>query len=137
VPTASASPGLPTTRGPRLACSHSLQTATWRLFVNRCPTKPRRKEEETKRYLGLLVLRVVLPVDVARRRLVRDAEGGVPDLRWEVILEVEEAGLAHVARLCAGLTDHRRLEAHARAWVPAEDGERAGTGSTLPSELLL
>jgi hypothetical protein len=50
-------------------------------------------------HLGLLVLRIVLPVDVARRRLVRDAERGIADLRREVVFEVEETGLAYVARL--------------------------------------
>ncbi len=79
----------------------------------------------TVTYLGLLILRVVLPVDVARGRLVRGAERGVADLRREVVLEVEEARLAHVACLGAGLADHRRLEAHACARVPAEDREGA------------
>jgi hypothetical protein len=54
-----------------------------------------------------------------------------------VVLEVEEARLAYVARLGAGLADHRRLEAHARARVPAEDGERTRAGSAFTSELLL
>lgn len=88
-------------------------------------------------HLGILVLRIVLAVDVAGRRLVRDAERGVADLRREVVLEVEEARLAYVARLGAGLADHGRLEAHACAWVPAEDGERARARPAFPSELLL
>jgi len=88
-------------------------------------------------HLGFLILRVVLPVDVARGGLVRDAERGVADLRREVVLEVEEARLAHVARLCAGLADDRRLEAHARARVPAEHGEWPGARSAFPSKLLL
>ena len=89
------------------------------------------------RYLGLLVLRIVLAVDIARRRLIRDAERGVAHLRREVVLEVEEARLADVARLGAGLADDGRLEAHPRAWVPTEDGERARARPAFPSELLL
>jgi hypothetical protein len=91
----------------------------------------------TVTHLGLLILRVVLPVDVARGRLVRDAERGVADLRREVVLEVEEARLAHVACLGAGLADHRRLEAHACARVPAEDGEGARARSAFSPKLLL
>jgi hypothetical protein len=53
-----------------------------------------------------------------------------------VVLEVEEARLAHVARLCAGLADDRRFEAHACAWVPAEDGKRARARPAFSSELL-
>ena len=88
-------------------------------------------------YLGFLVLRVVLPVDVARGGLVRDAERGVTDLRREVVLEVEETRLADVARLCASLADDRRLVAHARARVPAEHGEWPRARSAFPSKLLL
>ena len=91
----------------------------------------------TVTHRGLLILRVVLPVDVARGRLVRDAERGVADLRREVVLEVEEARLAHVACLGAGLADHRRLEAHACARVPAEDREGARARSAFPPKLLL
>ena len=95
-------------------------------------------EQRTDRTdLGFLILRIVLPVNVARRCVVRDAECGVADLRREVVLEVEEARLAHVARLGAGLADHRRLEAHTRTRVPAEDGERARAGSAFLSKLLL
>ncbi len=88
-------------------------------------------------YLGLLILCIVLAIDVARRRLVRHAQRRVPHLSWEMVLEVEETRLAHVARLGAGLADHRRLEAHACTWVPAEDGEGARACSAFPSELLL
>ena len=88
-------------------------------------------------YLGFLILRVVLPVDVAGRGLVRDTECGVTDLCREVVLEIEEARLTHVARLCASLADDRRLEAHARARVPAEHGEWPGARSAFPSKLLL
>jgi hypothetical protein len=87
--------------------------------------------------LGLLVLRIVLPIDVARRRLVRGAERGIADLRREVVFEVEEAGLAHVARFGTRLADDRRLVAHARARVPAEDGEGACARSAFASKLLL
>lgn len=44
-----------------------------------------RMEWDGRTHLGLLVLRVVLPIDVARRRLVRHAERGVADLRREVV----------------------------------------------------
>ena len=88
-------------------------------------------------HLGFLVLRVVLSVDVARGGLVRNTERGVTDLRREVVLEVEEARLAHVARLCAGLADDCRLVAHARARVPAEHGEWPRARSALSSKLLL
>lgn len=88
-------------------------------------------------HLGFLVLRVVLSVDIARGGLVRDTERGVTDLRREVVLEVEEARLTHVARLCAGLADDRRLVAHARARVPAEHGEWPRARSALSSKLLL
>ena len=87
-------------------------------------------------HLGLLILGIVLPVDVASGCIVRGAERGVTDLRREVVLEVEEARLAHVARLGAGLADHRRLETHARARVPTEDGERARARPAFSPKLL-
>jgi len=92
---------------------------------------------QTLAHFGLLILRVVLPIDLARRCLVRHAERGIADLRWKVVFEVEKTRLAYVARLCAGLTDHRRFKAHACARVPAEDSERTCAGSALTSELLL
>ena len=88
-------------------------------------------------HLGLLILRVVLPIDLARRCLVRRAERGIADLSWEVVFEVEETCLANVARLCAGLADHCRFEAHACTRIPAEDSERTCTGSAFTAELLL
>jgi hypothetical protein len=54
-----------------------------------------------------------------------------------VVLEVEETGLAHVACLGACLAYDRRLESHASAGVPAEDGEGTRAGTTFASELLL
>jgi hypothetical protein len=92
---------------------------------------------QTPAHLRLLILRVVLPIDLARRCLVRHAERGIADLRWKVVFEVEETRLAYVARLCAGLADHRRFEAHACARVPAEDSERTCAGSAFSPELLL
>ena len=64
-------------------------------------------------HLGLLILRVVFPIDLTRRCLVRHAKRGIADLRREVVFEVEETRLAYVARLGARLADHRRFEAHA------------------------
>jgi len=87
-------------------------------------------------HLGLLILGVVLPVDVASGGIVRGAQRGIADLRREVVFEVEEARLAHVACLCAGLADHRRLETHARARVPTEDGKRARARPAFSSKLL-
>lgn len=136
VPAASASPDLPKTSGPRSTCSRSQRANNGGSHGSRQFDSQFGREGVTT-HLGFLILRVVLPVDVARGGLVRDAERGVADLRREVVLEVEEARLAHVARLCAGLADDRRLEAHARARVPAEHGERPGARSAFPSKLLL
>jgi hypothetical protein len=124
--------------GPRSACSRPLKTndaGTGQCCVNFFSFV--RGGGRGVTCLDLLILGVVLPVDIARGRLVRDAKCGVADLRREVVLEVEEARLTHVARLCTGLADHRRLETHARAGVPAENGERARARPTFSSELLL
>ena len=132
-PTASASLDQPTMSDHHSACSHSQQTACNTFlakYVNFHGT-------QTPAHLGLLILCVVLPIDLARRCLVRRAERGIADLRWEVVFEVEETCLAHVARLCAGLADHCCFEAHACAWVPAEDSEWTCAGSAFTSELLL
>ena len=110
----------------KLACKHISKINK---YVGLCA--------QTPAHLGLLILRVVLPIDLARRCLVRHAERGIADLRRKVVFEVEETRLAHVARLCAGLADHRRFEAHACARVPAEDSERTCAGSAFSSELLL
>jgi hypothetical protein len=114
------------------ACSHSQQTACNALskYVNHLYTP------QTPAHLGLLILRIILPIDLARRGLVRHAKRGIADLRWEVVFEVEETRLTYVARLCAGLADHCRFEAHACARVPAEDSERTCAGSAFTSKLL-
>ena len=88
-------------------------------------------------HLGLLVLRIVLAIDIARRRLIRDAQRRISYLRREMVLEVEETRLADVARLGAGLADDRRFETHARAWVPPEDGEGSCARPAFTSEFLL
>ena len=88
-------------------------------------------------HLGLLILRIVLSVDIARRRLIRYAKRGIAHLRWKVIFEVEETRLAHVTRLGACLAYDRRLESHTGAGVPAEDCERTRAGPAFASELLL
>ena len=88
-------------------------------------------------HLGLLVLRIVLTVDIAGRRLVCDAERSIAHLRREVVLEVEEARLADVPRLGASLADDSCLEAHACAGVPAEDGKRTRARPAFTTELLL
>ena len=122
-------------RDPRSACSRFLRTNDASRVIS-CVNIFFFSLRGSSTHLGLLILGVVLPVDVARRRFVRDAERGVADLRREVVLEVKEARLAHVARLCAGLADHRRLETHARTGVPAEDGEGARARPAFSSKLL-
>ena len=87
--------------------------------------------------LGLLILCIVLSVDIARRSLIRYAKRGIAHLRREVVFEVEETRLAHVTRLGACLAYDRRLESHAGAGVPAEDGEGTRAGPAFASELLL
>jgi hypothetical protein len=132
-PVASASPVQPTTLYHHSSCSHFQQTFA-HTFKK---TRPTDGGGRGVAYLGILVLRIVLSVDIARRRLVRDAQRGIAHLRWEVVLEVEEARLADVTRLGAGLADYGSLETHTCAWVPAEDGERPRTRPAFPSELLL
>jgi hypothetical protein len=95
---------------------------------------PNQRPERT--HLGLLVLRIVLPIDIARRRLIRDSQRRIAYLRRQMVLEVEETRLADVAGLCAGLADDGRFETHAGARVPAEDGEGTGAGSAFASEFL-
>lgn len=108
--TVSASLDQPTMSDHHSACSRSQKTAGNPFSKIRSNlSRPTRR----RTHLGLLILCVVLPIDLARRCLVRRAKRGIADLRWEVVFEVEETRLAHVARLCAGLADHRRFEAHA------------------------
>jgi hypothetical protein len=126
--------------GPHLTYSHSQRTndAGARFIVALMSLLELRgwREEGGGTHLGLLILGIVLPVDVARGRLIRDAERGVTDLGREVVLEVEEARLAYVARLCAGLAHHGRFETHAGTRIPTEDGERAGARPAFASEFL-
>lgn len=75
-------------------------------------------------HLTLHILSIVLPVDLARRRVTLYSEGSVPDLGGQPILEVKKTRLADILDLCAGLTNNSSLVSHAGAGIPAEDGER-------------
>ena len=88
-------------------------------------------------YFALQVLRVVLPVDLARRGLILDAERRVSHLRGQPVLEVEQTRLAHVLDLRARLANNRGFEAHARSRIPTEDRERSCTSPTGTAVLLL
>ena len=81
-------------------------------------------------HLGLHILRIVLAVDITRRRIVYHAERRVANLSGKPVLEIEQTCLADVLDLRARLADDGGLEAHARAGIPAEDGEGSGTSST-------
>ena len=63
-----------------------------------------RKDFKLGIYLGLLVLRIVLSVDMAGWRLVRDAQRGVVHLHRLVVLEVKETCLTDVALGCLVLS---------------------------------
>lgn len=76
-------------------------------------------------HLGLHVLSVILPVDVARRSFGLNAKCSVPYLRRKAVLQVQKASLANVFYLCASLTYHRRLVSSAITWIPTKDCERA------------
>jgi hypothetical protein len=97
-------------------------------------TRPTDSEERT--HLSLLVLRIILAIDIACQGLIRDPQRRIAHLRREMILEVEETGLADVAGLGTGLADDCRFEAHAGTRVPAEDGEGTCAGSAFASEFL-
>jgi hypothetical protein len=88
-------------------------------------------------HLGLLILRIILAIDIARRRLIRDSQRRIAHLRWQMVFEVEETSLADVTSLCAGLADDCRFETHAGARVPAENSEGTCAGPTFASEFLL
>lgn len=136
-PTVSASLDQPTIPDRHSSCSHSQQTACRHSFSkNPFLFFLSKFNALTPTYLCLLILRIILPIDLARRSLVRRAKRGIPDLRWEVVFEIEETRLAYVARLCAGLTDNRRFESHACARVPAEDGEWTSAGPAFTSKFL-
>jgi hypothetical protein len=87
-------------------------------------------------HLGLLVLRIVLTVDIARRGFIRDPQRRIAHLRRQVVLEIEETGLTDVTGFGAGLADDCRFETHAGAGVPAEDGEGMCAGPAFASEFL-
>jgi hypothetical protein len=88
-------------------------------------------------HLGLLILRIILAIDIARRRLIRDSQRRIAHLRWQMVFEVEETSLADVTSLCAGLADDCRFETHAGARVPAENSEGTCAGPAFASEFLL
>lgn len=67
------------------------------------------------------VLRMVLPVDITRRRLARHAQHRVPHLRRKSKLQIEQASLTNVLRRRTDLTDLRLLVSHALSGKPFED----------------
>jgi hypothetical protein len=101
--------------------------------VSKAP--PTNSEERT--HLGLLILRIVLTIDIARRGLIRDPQRRIAYLRREMVLEVEETCMVEVASFGAGLADGCRFEAHAGAGVPAEGGEGTRAGPSFSSKFLL
>jgi hypothetical protein len=92
-------------------------------------------EQETN--LALHVLRIILSIHVARRRLVLQRQRRIPHLRRQPILQVQQTSLAHVLDLCARLAYHGRLKPHPIAWIPPEHRERSCACSAFSSEFLL
>lgn len=88
----------------------------------------RNKGRET--HLPLHILRIILPINLARRRLILQLQRRIPNLRGQPILQIQETRLADILNLCASLADDGSLVTHACARVPAEDGEGASTGAT-------
>ncbi|KAL1466081.1 hypothetical protein MTO96_026891 [Rhipicephalus appendiculatus] len=85
---------------------------------------------------ALHVLRVVFLVDVRLGHVVTQAERVVAHLHRQAVVQVQQAGLAHVLELAARLTDFGLLEAHPAAGTPSEDGERARAYLALLAETL-
>ena len=78
-------------------------------------------------YLALHILSVVLSIDVASGCLILQSQRRVSYLGWQTVLEIQQTSLANVLYFCACLANNGGLEAHALAWIPAEDGERPCT----------
>ena len=87
-------------------------------------------------HLRLHVLRVVLPVDLARRCLTFYPKGCIPDLSRQPVLQVKQTRLANILDLRTGLADDSGLVSHAGARVPAEDGEGARASAAGATEFL-
>lgn len=87
-------------------------------------------------YLRLHILRIVLPVDLARGCLILHSQSRVSNLRRQAKLQVQQACLANVLNLRTRLANDGGLVAHTSTGVPPEDGERSGACSTGASELL-
>jgi hypothetical protein len=64
---------------------------------------------------------MILPVDVARRRLARYAQHRIPHLRRKTKLQVEQASLTDVLRRRTDLADLGLLVTHALSRKPFED----------------
>ena len=76
-------------------------------------------------------------VDVRTRRLVLTTKSGIPHLRGQAILEVQETRLAHALDLRAGRAHLGLLEPPTRSRVPPEDSEWPVADLALVPELLL
>ena len=87
-------------------------------------------------YLRLHILRIVLPVDLARGCLILHSQSRVSNLRRQAKLQVQQACLANVLDLGTCLADHSCLIPHTGAWIPPEDGERPRACSTRTPEFL-
>lgn len=96
------------------------------------PTSKTKENQGNKErtHLPLHILRIILPINLARRRLILQLQRRIPDLRRQPILQVQETRLADVLNLGTGLADDGGLVAHACSGVPAEDGEGTGAGAT-------
>lgn len=97
--------------------------------------KERRIVLKTHLFLDLLI--EILFVDGRSWQIVLDLEGGVAHLNGQSILEIQQAGLAHVLELGACLTDLGLFVAHAGARTPAKDGERTIANLALLAVLFL
>ena len=83
--TVSASLYQPTMPDHHSACSHSQQTAC----TQHVKQNTSASYAQTPAHLGLLILRVVLPVYITGWCLVLEAEGNVSNLSWKIVFQIE------------------------------------------------